>query len=77
MVCKNCLKFDNDLFEYKFNVFKDRHSLVLFFVKYCFKHTNTQKKKKKNGKKTVVAMERKFAGYARKFSGMFAVICTN
>ena len=34
-------------------------------------------KKKRNGKKTVVAMERKFAGYARKFSGMFAVICTN
>ena len=46
MVCKNCLKFDNDLFEYKFNVFKDRHSLVLFFVKFCFKHTHTKKKKK-------------------------------
>ena len=48
-----------------------------FFLLNFVLNIHTQKKKKKNGKKTVVAMERKFAGYARKFSGMFAVICTN
>ena len=32
MVCKNCLKDDNDLFEYKCNVFKDKHNLMLFLL---------------------------------------------
>ena len=32
MVCDNCLKFDKDCFEYKCNVFENRHVLVVFLI---------------------------------------------
>lgn len=32
MVCKNCIKFDKDIFNHKCNVFGNRHSLVLFLL---------------------------------------------
>ena len=32
MVCNNCLKCDKNYFEYKCNVFDNRHALVLFLI---------------------------------------------
>lgn len=59
MSCKNCLKDDSDIFEYKCNIFKDRHSLALFLSKHSYEHS------KKIGSSTVAAMEIQSAWFAK------------